>query len=363
MSLEYLYSLGYNQIKPGLERVQKLLQKLDNPQDNFKSIHVAGTNGKGSVCAYMTSILMQQGYTVGTFTSPHLLDFRERIRINNKMIPYNHLHDMVEKLKPFVTDQTFFEVVTSLAFLYFSEQKVDYAVVETGMGGRLDATNEINPQVSVITNISIDHSHFLGNSFEEIAHEKSGIIKDAPVITPSADYVTKDCDLRIAPPYNGPISMNGSFQRENAGLAKKAAQVLEITEDAIAEGIKNTYWPGRLDYIDNLVLDAAHNVESIRKLVKEVNCDVFILGIMKDKDIEGICRELPDARIIACKPNAERSADPEDIAKHIDCEIVPDLCEAIKKVKDKRVCVTGSIFTVAEAFECLGLQPFDTQVD
>lgn len=364
MSVEYLYSLGYQRIEPGLERIQTLLS--DRPQDSFKSIHVAGTNGKGSVCAFLTSILMKSGYRVGTFTSPHLVDFHERIRINNEMIPDSELKRIVEKLKPRISNHSFFEAVTAVAFHYFKEQKVDWAVVEVGMGGRLDATNVLNPEVSVITNIGIDHARHLGKTIEEIAHEKSGIIKNTPVVT-FQPHLIKKGDLRIADSYEGKLKMKGSFQHINAGIAKKTAEVIGIPGSEIKTGLSDAYWPGRFDYVaDNLVLDCAHNVDGAKTLVNEVKDAVLVLGIMKDKDIKGMANEFKKAgRFIACKPKVERSADPAEIAQHLDCEIIPDLCRAIERARsyNKLVCVTGSIFTVGEAFECLGLKPFNTKVD
>lgn len=369
MSVEYLYNLGYQRVEPGLERIQELLEKLGNPHKDFKSIHVAGTNGKGSVCQFLTTILMKAGYRTGTFTSPHLVNFGERIRINNLMIPEKELNQLIEKVKPFVNNHSFFEVVTAIAFLYFSRQKVDIAVIEVGMGGRLDATNVINPEVSIITNISIDHTKHLGITLDEIAYEKSGIIKNTPVVTTSKEIIKKDCKLHIAKPYENEIRMKGEFQKINAGLAKNTAEILGVNEIHIFEGLKEAYWPGRFDFVQkNLLFDCAHNCEGIKTLVKEMGDAVYVLGIMKDKDIKAMCgqfSELKNSKFIATKPKIERSAEPQEIAKYLDAEIIPDLSDAIKKAKEyaiaenNMVCITGSIFTVGEAFEVLGIKPFD----
>ncbi|MGM5483122.1 MAG: bifunctional folylpolyglutamate synthase/dihydrofolate synthase [Nanobdellota archaeon] len=368
MTIDYLYSLGYHRVEPGLSRVKALLKNLQNPQDDFKSIHIAGTNGKGSVSEFITSILVEAGFKVGTFTSPHLVDFRERIRINDKMIPAAELEKLILKIKPFISEHTFFEAVTAIAFEYFKKQKVDYAVVEVGMGGRLDATNVLSPKVSIITNIGIDHVEHLGKTIDEIAYEKSGIIKNVPLVTTKKEYITKKCDIQLAKPYFGEVSMKGSFQHLNAGVAKKTAEILKINKEFIKSGLKKAYWPGRLDYVKkNLVFDCAHNAMAAKCLAREIQDAVFVLGIMKDKDIKGMCREFSKAgnRFIACRPEIERSAEPSEIAKYLDCEIIPDLKKGIQEAmkSEKLVCVTGSIFTIGEAFKKLGLKPFNTHVD
>ena len=182
--LEELYSLDIKKWALGLERIESLLKKLGNPEKNLKCIHVAGTNGKGSVCAMLHSVLMDAGYKVGLYTSPHLKKFNERIRINNALISDKDIVKYYLKVKKQVTNQSFFEITTAMAFLYFRGKNIDFVVLEVGLGGRLDATNVVTPLVSIITNIGLEHTEFLGNTLEKIAYEKAGIIKkNIPTIT------------------------------------------------------------------------------------------------------------------------------------------------------------------------------------
>ena len=203
--LKYLYSLESSKIKLGLENIQALLQKINNPEKELRCIHVAGTNGKGSVCAMLSHILREAGYEVGLYTSPHLKKFNERIRINNKLISDKEIVDYFLKIKPHITNQSFFEITTAIAFLYFKEKHADFVVLETGLGGRLDATNVVVPLVSVITNVGLEHTELLGNTIEKIAFEKAGIIKNKVPVVAGAKGKALEAIKRIAKERNAPL--------------------------------------------------------------------------------------------------------------------------------------------------------------
>jgi|SRR5208283_1451411 len=367
--INYLYGLQKHGIKLGLDNVKTLLAHFDNPQENFSTIHVAGTNGKGSVSAMIASILAAMGFKVGLFTSPHLVSFTERIRINHQQITEpevvaltDEIRSAIESLnaqfsamKPQIPNPTFFEVVTAAAFLYFFRRGVDWAVIEVGMGGRLDATNVINPKASVITKISHDHREFLGNSLADIAGEKAGIIKEGiPVVSASQakeaenvirntalkkssdlfiygkDFtgVLKSSELRgITFDYANGVDMfknlftplAGEHQLSNACLAIKAAGVAtergrqaksqkselhakdSISAEAVREGLATTNWQGRLELISTnplIIIDGAHNPDAALALSEFMKKNlinykiILIAGIMSDKDISGLLRPL-----------------------------------------------------------------------
>ncbi len=327
-AVEWLHSLQKFGQKPGLERVQWLLQELGNPHQRLAFIHVAGTNGKGSTCAYLTHMLMEAGYSVGTFTSPYLIDFRERICFNNEMIAPNHLVQLVNKLMPYVEQcaeatsygsPTEFEVITVLALLYFAEVATPRVVVwETGLGGRLDSTNIVHPLVSVITNIGMDHTEVLGSSIEQIAYEKAGIIKPGvPVVVGDLseealrviketarqkraslyqlghDFTVASSDVSISfgeqhfsyksvfrrNPYPFTIGLNGEHQLKNAAVALMATDLLRefyayhLMDEDIGKGLERTTWPGRLEMVSTspvILLDGAHNVEGMQALTESI---------------------------------------------------------------------------------------------
>lgn len=384
-AIKYLLSREKFGIRLGLDNISRLAESLGSPQKSFRAVHVAGTKGKGSVCAFISSILRKQGYKVGMYTSPHLVDFRERIMINGKKIPKKDVARLVSVIKPLVRKHTFFEIVTAMAFLYFREQKVKLAVVEVGMGGRLDATNIVNPEACVITNVSVDHEAHLGSTVKKIAFEKAGIIKPGvPVVTAAKgealSVIKKICRkkgsrLIIAKPKKIKISLKGDFQMENASAALEAVKILrkmgiKVSKSAIAKGFESTEWRGRMDFVsERLLLDCAHNPASAQALAKEIKKlgkDVYlVLGIMKDKDIKAICSALsPLAKeTIITKPKIGRAAMPNDIAAFASGEvsIVYDVGQAVEYAKFKAdgrglVVVTGSIFTVGEAFSALGIE-------
>ncbi|KAF0120892.1 MAG: dihydrofolate synthase / folylpolyglutamate synthase [bacterium] len=413
-SVEYLYSLQASGIKLGLTNISRLLDLLDNPQKGLKSIHVGGTNGKGSAAAMVSSILDKAGFKVGLYTSPHLVNFTERIRINNHEISESRVAELTDFIyqkiegTDLARDITFFEFTTAIAMLYFLEQGIDFAVLEVGMGGRFDSTNVVDPLVSIITNVSMDHQYYLGKTIHEIAFEKAGIIKKGGIVItaitqPSVlssiherclqdgaalyrvgrdikgrrmtdgrvDYYgmkNKYSDLRL--------NLLGRHQVTNAVIALGAIEVLkekgyEIKQEAIYEGLESTYWPGRLEVVRKdplVVLDCAHNPAGIKTLRDAISNGTFsfnrlflVLGIMMDKDFRSIISKLAPLadKIVLTEPKMDRSASPqvlyEEIKKHHkEAEIVGDVKEAVSLAislaqREDMVCVTGSIFTVGEA--------------
>jgi len=395
-TVNYLYSLQKYGIKLGLDNIRKLLSSFGNPQNSFRSIHIAGTNGKGSTSAMIASILQASGFKTGLFTSPHLVSFTERIRINNEHITENAVVELAEEIKNVIHDTgckmqdkkimnhescivhqafnpTFFEVVTAMAFLYFKRNNIEWAVIETGMGGRLDATNVIIPEVSVLTSISYDHSEFLGDTISAIAGEKAGIIKSStPVVTAMQepeviDVIRKTSEKKdskvfeygkdfsaslTAGDINGSVfdysgaenieglevPLSGEHQILNAALALKTIEIISkkslphqspFTPQAVRAGLKNAIWQGRLEFISNnppIIIDGAHNAAASAALAGALRKNflakydklIIILGIMSDKDIKGIMRPLLPlaSEIILTAPGYERSARPSELAKY-----------------------------------------------
>ena len=297
--LKELYKLQRLGIKTGLKHTERLLDACGNPHKKLKFIHVAGTNGKGSTCAMIFSILREAGLNIGLYTSPHLIRFNERIRVNGIPIADAAIVEFIELFYDDVKtiESTFFETTTAMAFWYFSKQKVDYAIIETGLGGRLDSTNVINPEISVITKVSVDHREILGNNIKKIAQEKAGIIKKGiPVIsciqTGSVQSVFEEkarsvgSDIQfITEPDHSDVSLDGTtftwddtiyttslighHQAVNASLVVAVVRALNhpITESLVIRGLKKTFWPGRfhvLSSINPIIYDVAHNADSIK---------------------------------------------------------------------------------------------------
>ena len=316
--------IGAKAYKPGLESITELLTELNNPHHNLKTIHLAGTNGKGSTSHILASILIENGYKVGLFTSPHIKDFRERIKINGKMVSKQIVVDFVSKHKT-LFDQlnpSFFEICTAMAFSIFEEQKCDISIIETGLGGRLDSTNVIHPEVSVITNIGIDHTDFLGTTLKEIAGEKAGIIKaNTPVVIGEYQkeihhvFVDKanECKSTLIltkQQTNSVTDLMGQFQQKNTSLALETVSVLKQigwyiddskTRIALTRVKNNTKFSGRLDRIatnPDVIVDASHNVDGIKNLFKEIKLVDFktlhcIYGTSSDKDVNQIMSLFP----------------------------------------------------------------------
>tara|TARA_Y100000310_G_scaffold94955_1_gene92776 strand:- start:12649 stop:13878 length:1230 start_codon:yes stop_codon:yes gene_type:complete len=401
--LEELYSLECVKFKQTLANMKLLLKKLDNPQKNLKCIHVAGTNGKGSVCAMLSYILQDAGYKVGMYTSPHLKKFNERIRINNKLITDKEIIQYYLRVKKHVTDQTFFEITTTMAFLYFKEKNVDFAVIETGLGGRLDTTNVITPLISVITNIGIEHTEYLGKTIEKITKEKAGIIKkNVPVVTAAEGKALaaikkisnkKNSKLiiinrnKIKINYNNKNNigknnywnfdfngyknielknLNGQFQALNAAIAIKTIETLKnnkkikINKNNVKNGLKNTKWPGRFQFLEkNVLIDSAHNPSGFKTLVKELknlkyNKLILIAGFSDDKDIKTISKILETDKTIITKSDNFKAVEPKTIKKYFNnSKIINNPKQALKYAKtitkdNDLILITGSIFLVGE---------------
>ena len=339
---------GVFKYKLDLSSIKLVCKKINNPQNNFKSIHIAGTNGKGSTSHMLASILQQSGYKVGLYTSPHLKDFRERIRINGKKIEKDFIVSFVEDQLNFFNynNISFFEMTVALAFEYFSKSKVDIAIIETGLGGRLDATNIIIPELSIITNIGKDHSEFLGDNIKDIANEKAGIIKkEIPVVI--SEYqkevflVFKETALKL----NSNIYMaseeyfeeyktdlNGEYQKKNIKGVVKGLSILnnfKISKNDIKIGLlnvmNNTGLKGRLELINNspkVFVDVGHNIEAFRAIIKYLETVIYqniklILGFVKGKDFEKILDILPrDAIYYFCKPNVSRGLPTDELLEY-----------------------------------------------
>lgn len=408
-AIKFLYSLRLFGAKFGLENTFRLAELCGNPHNQLNFIHVAGTNGKGSTCAMLESIYRCAGYKTGLFTSPHLVSFTERIQINRTPISQEDVARLAEKIKGllqnFTIDHhpTFFEVVTVMALCYFAEKECDVVIWETGLGGRLDATNIVTPLASVITNIGLDHQQWLGPTIAHIAAEKAGIIKSGiPVITaadePEAlDVITEtawakgspisfvDIENTFLPPLNEiQLPLPGEHQKINAALAIETVEALQrrlpVPEWAIIEGLSTVYWPGRMQVVNKgknkIVLDGAHNPPAVRAL-KNAFKNVFlkqtptlIVGILKDKDIQAIAQELSGLSdtIIAVEISTDRSARAGQI-KEAFLKVDPsakiicarDLKTALSLVQEVPLTlITGSLYLIGEAMELLGLSP--TQV-
>ncbi len=403
--LTYLNSLGLHKVKPGLERIKSLLNALGNPEDKVSGILIAGTNGKGSVAAAIASILSAHGYKVGLYTSPHLISITERIKIDGVQISSTDLNSILLELKEVAeksqVEPSYFEIITAAAFLYFAREKVDFNVLEVGLGGRWDATNVITPAVSVITNITLEHTEYLGETIAEIAAEKAYIIKPStPIITAAIDDALEVVQQRaketLSPllyygngfyingnntdsfNYKGILwdfrnlnpNLKGSYQTKNIALAIAAIESLEknhyisITEQSIRDGLSNISWEGRFEVIREhppLILDSAHNpgaakslVESIREAYPNTKF-TFLIGMLNDKGhlqfIKEICAIAE--KLIITKVPSERTADAEQLfmlaQEHIDnVEVIEDYETAYSTVlnSNKPSCIIGSLYLI-----------------
>jgi dihydrofolate synthase/folylpolyglutamate synthase len=406
-AIQFLYGLQMFGANFGLENTRKLAALVGNPQEKLRFIHVAGTNGKGSTCAMLESIYRAAGLRVGLFTSPHLVSFRERIQVNRQLISENELVRLVEEIQPllkqFPSDNhpTLFEFATVMALKFFAEQKCGLVIWETGLGGRLDATNIVTPLASVITNIAFDHQQWLGDTLEKIAAEKAGIIKPGiPVVTATDESSAlaviektareKNAPLEIVSRLAGTLAppLLGEHQKINAALALATIEVLQnqipVAAKKIHEGLVNVNWPGRLQLIEKpdgqkILLDGAHNVASakvLRQALEKIfpaNERTLVLGALQDKDWREICELLaPLAEKIFVVPVAsERSANPKELAEicrtaNPAAEIF--VCDSLKAAFEKSgsrensprqnfIVVTGSLYLVGEALKLLGLSP------
>jgi len=392
-------SFGMNRMRFGLENITELLKRLGDPQNDFRSIHVAGSDGKGSTCAMIYSILLSAGADAGLYTSPHLMRFNERISVNGRDIDDDALTDLMDIVRPVVedmgsegTDCTFFEVATALALLHFSRMRIGYVVLETGMGGRLDATNTVIPEITAITNISLEHADILGDTRERIAFEKAGIIKGTvPVVTANSgsvlDVIKGVANTRMSPViaidrgdvdivsfkdghpvmrYKGNeyrIGIPGRFQAENAAIAIECAERMGCSGEDIRKGLRDVRWHGRMEYLpdDDVILDVSHTAAGAERLAEDVletyGRVTLIIGMFDDKDADGICRPLSRIadRVIVTAPGSERAMSSERLAEIMgkysdDVSVAEDIGSAMDQVRGKgRVLVTGSLFMAGEA--------------
>ncbi|MFT5749986.1 MAG: dihydrofolate synthase/folylpolyglutamate synthase [Ancylomarina sp.] len=382
---------GKTAFKKDLSNTILLANHLKNPEDKFKSIHVAGTNGKGSTSHMIASVLQDAGYKVGLYTSPHLKDFRERIKINGEEVSEEFIIDFVKCNRTFFEQHqlSFFEMTVGMAFDYFAKQQVDLAVIEVGLGGRLDSTNIITPEVSVITNIGFDHTQFLGTTYEAIAKEKSGIIKNnIPVVIGETQKETKAIFKSIAKTNEATIyfadeihsnyksDLKGSYQKHNIKTAALALHLLNeasfnISEEHIISGLQNvvnnTGLKGRwqeLQLAPKVICDTAHNKEGLTYIVKQLAQENYknlhiVFGVVNDKDLDSILPLLPKGAIYYfCKPNVPRGLDTEILKlkfisngfKGQAYQSVTSALNHAKKCADSEdlIYVGGSTFVVAE---------------
>jgi dihydrofolate synthase/folylpolyglutamate synthase len=399
-AIQFLYGLQMFGANFGLENTRKFAALAGHPQAKLRFIHVAGTNGKGSTCAMLEGIYRAAGLRVGLFTSPHLVSFRERIQVNRRLIPENEVVRLVEELRTAnnENDVTLFEFATVMALEFFAGQKCDLVIWETGLGGRLDATNIVTPLASVITNIGLDHQQWLGDTLAKIAAEKAGIIKPGiPVLTATEESLALDLIERVARE-NGspltrvtgnpessiryPVSLPGDHQKINAALALATVAVLQkqipVTENQIIAGLKNVDWPGRLQLIQipdgqTILLDGAHNADGAKVLRAALEKHfkplrpVIIFGALADKNWPAICRTLAPlaAKIFTVPVASVRTADARELAAEFQsanpaaavavCENFSGAINACKY--EPFVVVTGSLYLVGEALESLGFSP------
>jgi dihydrofolate synthase/folylpolyglutamate synthase len=371
----------------GLDRVRALLSALGNPHKQFKSILVAGTNGKGSVVAMLSAAITASGIKTGAYTSPHLLYYTERVRINDADVGREEFAEAISKVSVVLERRdesighpTVFEIITAAAFLIFAGREVELALLEVGLGGRLDATNVVEPIISVITNVGLEHKEILGGTIENIAGEKAGVIRPGvPVVTSAEgralDVIKAVSSERGAPLYSACAKENspliGKHQRANFGVVNETVDVLGKMGYTVGvrDGVRGVRWPGRFDVVSGkplIILDGAHNpggAAALADSLKEYGYKMpltIILGVLKDKDISGMIRFLAPLadRIIATKSTHERAAGPEAIEseakKYLNDVVVEKSVEgalerALEKGLEQTILVCGSLFTVAEA--------------
>lgn len=385
-SLEWLDGTRVFGIKLGLANTRLLFDALGNPQDQPAIFHVAGTNGKGSVCAMLDALLRATGRRTGLYTSPHLVDFRERIRVDGEKIPPEAVATGLTRIREISEgwdrQPTYFEIVTALAVRHFADERCDTVVLETGMGGRLDATNATRPVVSLITPIGLDHRQWLGNSLAEIAEEKAGIIKPgvpvvsapqapevAEVLQAQADRLGAELTFVTAPLENAPVALRGSHQKWNAALAVAALERTGYLPDpsAIPSALAEVKWPGRFQIVNQcLVLDGAHNPHAVIRLVETwreqfgARRPVVIFGALADKEYPVMIEKLEAIaeEFLFVPVNSFRSASPEDLqaACQIRHTVFPSLADALA-ASGGLTLIAGSLFLVGEAMTLLGIEP------
>ena len=413
-ALDYLYKLEKFGISLGLHKISAILSNFDNPQDKIKVIHIAGSNGKGSTAAFLEAILMFHGYNVGLYTSPHLVRFNERIRINQNEISDEDIVKYVNELKPIAEKVnmndpvTFFDFTTAIAYKYFYDKKVDFAIMETGLGGTLDSTNIVKkPLLSIITNISLEHEEFLGNSLTDIAKEKGGIIKEKCIAVTGEEKIealntlleisknkqsklfilkehvvfeNRDDFFSYKSCYNVfdklQTNLKGSYQVKNASLAIFALEVIkfQLKEELLKKAFLNVKWEGRYEKVKEnplFIIDGAHNPDGAKVLKENIEKEkysksILIISVMSDKNIDTIFKYiLPLAHeVIFTRAKIERAANYSILKekgkkynKHF--VFIDEISNAIQKAeelatKDDLILFTGSLYAVGEAKEFLG---------
>jgi len=389
--LPMFQQVGVSAYKKDLTNTVNLCAYLNHPENKFKSIHIGGTNGKGSTSSLLASVLQEAGYKVGLYTSPHLVDFRERIKIGGKMISEAFVVDFIDNNKTFFETNklSFFEMTVGMAFDYFAKEQVDVAIIEVGLGGRLDSTNVITPLLSLITNIGWDHTNLLGNTLVEIATEKAGIIKSGvPVVIGEYTNETKSVFIEKAKNVNAPIyfasegdvpvldsDLKGNYQVHNKKAAYQALQLLkgyfDVSEESIKKGFlnvqNNTGLMGRWTVLSNnplIIADTAHNKNGLEIVMHQVSQQNFnnlymVFGVVNDKDVDSILPYLPKtATYFLAKPNVPRGLDADDLSKKLtsegfNCKTFPSIPAALAFAKevaqpDDMIYIGGSTFVVAE---------------
>ncbi len=415
-AITFLYSLERFGILLGLDNIRLLLEKLDNPQYRFPVVHVAGSNGKGSTASFITGILREAGLKTALYTSPHLNDFRERIRLNGSLVTKEALVGSTEKVRKLYDPErtTFFEFTTAVAFDCMAQARPDVAVIEVGLGGRLDATNTVQPLVTVITDISREHEDYLGTGLAAIAREKAGIIKKGiPLVTGASRKEARSVILQVAKDRQAPVkefgrdfkgmrngnerfsycsasltleelapTMAGSYQIKNASLAIAAIEELRalgypITEEALRAGIAGTRFPGRFELLrkePDVVIDGAHTVEGMRLLKSTVRRifpgkrPLLLMGMLGDKDFEkltGIIAPL-GKKAICVKPQGDRALDPERLAAEvrrfgIPATTTPSVEEGFAKLmeeasRDDLILAAGSLYMIGPVRRACGIE-------
>jgi dihydrofolate synthase/folylpolyglutamate synthase len=409
-SLSYLKALNPMGIRLGLDQIKSLLERLGNPQDAYPSVIIAGTNGKGSVAAMTASMLSAAGFRTGLYTSPDLTDFRERIRINGEMITKKSTVDCLQAVKKRVTETvSYFEFLTAMAFLYFQQQKIDIAVLEVGMGGRLDATNVVTPLVSVITNISREHDEYLGRTLRKIAYEKGGVIKMKGICLTAARQKSVLAVLegicqerqaklyRLGKGFHAALGRDGTFswrgvrksykglkcpfagahQIANAALALGVIEMIggeagngfAVADEAVHRGLEEAKWEGRLEILGRsplVVVDGAHNLAGVATLCRALEDDfsyrrlILIFGVMGDKNYRMMAKRLfPLAdRVIVTRPPCGRALAPETLRAvgsefNRKIEVVENPDGALRQAfllarADDLICAAGSLYLVGE---------------
>ncbi len=415
-ALQYIHGISWTFCKPGLERIRELCDRLGNPEKELKFIHVAGTNGKGSFCSMLSSVLTEAGYRVGLFTSPYIVEFNERMRVNGENIPNDELAKITEYLKPIADSMTEkpteFELITAIGLEYFRRERVDIVVLECGMGGRLDSTNIIpSPVLSVITGIALDHTAFLGDTIEKIAREKAGIIKHGSKVlwggeAPTAEEVIRACAEEVGATFfktdysqlkitkstldgtvfdyknrkNVNISLLGEYQPRNCALVLDAIDIIrgegfEVSEESLYRGLASARWRARFEIIGHdplIIFDGAHNAQGISVAVKSIKQYfgekrvICLSGVLKDKDYHAISRDISTVAdyVFTITPNSPRALSADEYSEcyralkvdTLPCSDVKNafnLARGMAKEKNLPLVILGSLYTYAEINYCI----------